>query len=220
MHDSPEYCCSPGQTASSWKIWRCFLLEFDRKLQLVYQDYLVCVFLAKDRSELFLKLAVFGLGELGSSWLFVMSLLNILVTALSGNIFWSHLGSVVGSNIFHIAASCRVAFYWWHHCHLDSWCPKPSTLHNHLNNYHASIKYTSEWSLRSIPFMDTKAFLENYTDLHCKPTNTHQYLMWSSCHPRQGKKSIPYSQALVYREVVPEVVLEHLNSRLTWGYPD
>ena len=34
------------------------------------------------------------------------------------------------------------------------------------------------------------------TDLYMKPTDSHQYLLSSSCHPFYCKKGIPYSQAL------------------------
>ena len=34
------------------------------------------------------------------------------------------------------------------------------------------------------------------TDLHVKSTDTHQYLLSSSCHPNHIKRSIPYSLAL------------------------
>ena len=34
------------------------------------------------------------------------------------------------------------------------------------------------------------------TDLHVKPTDTHQYLAANSCHPRHCKEAIPFSQAL------------------------
>ena len=34
------------------------------------------------------------------------------------------------------------------------------------------------------------------TDLYVKPTNMHQYLLATSCHPNHTKRSIPYSQAL------------------------
>ena len=34
------------------------------------------------------------------------------------------------------------------------------------------------------------------TDLFVKPTDSHQYLQSSSCHPFHCKKGIPYSQAL------------------------
>ena len=34
------------------------------------------------------------------------------------------------------------------------------------------------------------------TNLYIKPTDSHQFLQSSSCHPFRCKKSIPYSQAL------------------------
>ena len=39
------------------------------------------------------------------------------------------------------------------------------------------------------------------TDLHIKPTDTHQFLDLTSCHPCHCKKSIPYSQALRYNRI-------------------
>ena len=35
-----------------------------------------------------------------------------------------------------------------------------------------------------------------FTDVYSKPTDTHQYLESSSCHPRHVKQAIPYGQAL------------------------
>lgn len=34
------------------------------------------------------------------------------------------------------------------------------------------------------------------TDLYVKPTDTHQYLLATSCHPNHKKRNIPYSPAL------------------------
>ena len=53
-------------------------------------------------------------------------------------------------------------------------------------------------------FMPVKARLRNSqleTDLHIKPTDTHQFLDSTSCHPYHCKKSIPYSQALRYNMI-------------------
>ena len=68
-----------------------------------------------------------------------------------------------------------------------------------LNQAHPTIKFTTEWSRSSIPFLDTRVLLENgqlTTDLHVKPTDTHQYLAANSCHPRHCKDAILFSQAL------------------------
>ena len=65
-----------------------------------------------------------------------------------------------------------------------------------LNKKHPTIKFTAEWSKTQINFLDVTVSLENgkiKTDLCVKPTDTHQYLHSSSCHPYQG---IPYSQTL------------------------
>ena len=74
----------------------------------------------------------------------------------------------------------------------------------YLNSIHPTIKFTSERSTTSIPFLDVKILLENgkiETDLYCKPTDKHQYLLHSSSHPCHTKKSIPYSLALRLRRI-------------------
>ena len=40
------------------------------------------------------------------------------------------------------------------------------------------------------------------TDIHIKPTDVHQYLHFSSCHPRNCKEGIPYNQAKRYRRII------------------
>ena len=69
----------------------------------------------------------------------------------------------------------------------------------HLNEKHPTIKFTAEWSQTSINFLDVTVSLiggKITTDLYVKPTDSHQYLHSSSCHPYHCKKGIPYSQAL------------------------
>ena len=59
--------------------------------------------------------------------------------------------------------------------------------------------FTAEWLKTSINFLDvTVSLIEGVieTDLFVKPTDSHQYLQSSSCHPFHCKKGIPYSQAL------------------------
>ena len=77
---------------------------------------------------------------------------------------------------------------------------------DHLNNYHPTIKFTADWSSETVSFLDTLVNTQLTTDLHCKPTDTHQYLHWNSCHPQHCKVSIPYSQALRIRRICSQEV--------------
>ena len=66
-----------------------------------------------------------------------------------------------------------------------------------LNKKHPTIKFTAEWSKTRINFVDVTVYLENEnikTDLYVTPTDSHQYMHSSSCHPYHCKKGIPYSQ--------------------------
>ena len=68
-----------------------------------------------------------------------------------------------------------------------------------LNSVHETIKFTADYSSDRVNFLDVEVILRNnkiLTDLYVKKTDTHQYLDFSSCHPRHCKTSIPYSQAL------------------------
>ncbi|KAK3709040.1 hypothetical protein RRG08_054979 [Elysia crispata] len=68
----------------------------------------------------------------------------------------------------------------------------------HANTFHPTIKFTSNISPIHVPFLDVMVtLLDNYihTDLYSKPTDTFNYLHWSSCHPQHTRRSIPYSLA-------------------------
>ncbi len=69
-----------------------------------------------------------------------------------------------------------------------------------INQIHPTIKFTYEYSRNSVNFLDVKITLDKdgylHTDLFTKPTDSHAYLTYSSCHPRHIVNSIPYSQAL------------------------
>jgi peptide-methionine (R)-S-oxide reductase len=69
-----------------------------------------------------------------------------------------------------------------------------------MNSLNPSIQFTSDFSYSRVNFLDVSVSLGPdgtiTTDLFVKPTDTHQYLQWTSCHPNHIKKSIPYSQAL------------------------
>ena len=75
-----------------------------------------------------------------------------------------------------------------------------------INDMHSTLKFTAEWSNKSVTFLDVIIFLKDghihvVTNLFTKPTYTHQYLHQRSCHPRHQKSTISYSQALRLRRI-------------------
>ena len=68
-----------------------------------------------------------------------------------------------------------------------------------LNRCHKTIKFTAEVSELSVLFLDLNIHLEYgqiWTDLYCKPTDSHNYLHSNSAHPEHNKLSLPYNQYL------------------------
>ena len=79
-----------------------------------------------------------------------------------------------------------------------------ATFTSYLNDIHPTIKFTCNYSSTSIPFLDVNVLLNNGkldTDLYTKPTDKHQYLLHSSCHPHHTKRAIPFSMALRLRRI-------------------
>ena len=73
-----------------------------------------------------------------------------------------------------------------------------------VNSYHELIKYTRGWSYEKYSYLDVMVMAQGnkiLTDVYCKPTDTHQYLHYGSCHPRHVKKGIPYGQALRIKRI-------------------
>ena len=78
----------------------------------------------------------------------------------------------------------------------------------HINSCNSSIKFTMEASTKSVNFLDTTvSIVDNQikTDLYSKPTDAHNYLLFSSAHPRSCKQSIPYSQFLRVRRICTDI---------------
>ena len=76
-----------------------------------------------------------------------------------------------------------------------------------LNEAHHSIKFTAEWSGKTVSFLDVRVVKEGnklIPYLFTKPTDTHQLLHHSSCHPGYTKRGIPYSRALRIRRICSE----------------
>jgi hypothetical protein len=93
------------------------------------------------------------------------------------------------------------------------------------NKFHPTIKFTSEISNDNHIFLDTTSRIEDNKiqfDLYTKPTDKHQYLLPTSCHPKHCCKNIPYSLALRVRRICSQEntfdkrskeLEKHLNAR-------
>ena len=74
----------------------------------------------------------------------------------------------------------------------------------YLNGCHKSIKFMAEISEVNVPFLDLNVHIEEgklWTDLYCKPSDSHNYLHYESTHPEYNKKSLPYSQYLRLKRI-------------------
>ena len=79
-----------------------------------------------------------------------------------------------------------------------------TTFLDEANSFHPSIKFIAEISTKQHVFLDTKSSLVGNTisaDLYTKPTDTHQYLVPKSCHPKHCCKNVPYSLALRLKRI-------------------
>ena len=76
---------------------------------------------------------------------------------------------------------------------------------DYVNNIHPIIKFTSTHAATNVPFLDVNVSLTTdgniSTDLYTKPTDKHQHLLYSSCHPLHTKKAIPFSVTLRLRRI-------------------
>ena len=71
-----------------------------------------------------------------------------------------------------------------------------------INSIHSSITFSGEFSETEVNFLDVTTYRKNskvYSKLFCKPTDSHSYLEFNSCHPPNNETSIPYSQFLRIR---------------------
>ena len=79
--------------------------------------------------------------------------------------------------------------------------------HHILNDLHPSIKYTMDMSKSSLPFLDSMVINKGgqiQTDIYYKPTDSKQYLLYTSCHPKHTRNSIPYNLARRLKTIVSE----------------
>ena len=80
-------------------------------------------------------------------------------------------------------------------------------LHSILNNLHTDIKFTLQYSYTEQSFLDVLVKNLNgkiETDIYYKDTDSKQYLLFQSCHPRHTKINIPYNLARRLKIIVSE----------------
>ncbi|XP_014778431.1 uncharacterized protein LOC106875004 [Octopus bimaculoides] len=69
---------------------------------------------------------------------------------------------------------------------------------NLINSINHSIQFTMEYNHQQLPFLDIliiKRDTEIEADVFFKPTDSKQYLLFSSCHPKHTKINIPFNLA-------------------------
>ena len=79
--------------------------------------------------------------------------------------------------------------------------------HSVLNNLHNDIKFTLEYDQNEQPFLDVMVRNKGgkiETDIFYKETDSKQYLLFSSCHPRHTKINIPYNLARRLKTIISE----------------
>ena len=70
---------------------------------------------------------------------------------------------------------------------------------DHLTNFNSSIKYTYTTSNNTVTFLDLQLTIDGdhiKSCAHLRPTDSHNYLLFSSSHPPSCKQSIQFSQLL------------------------
>ena len=98
-----------------------------------------------------------------------------------------------------------------------------------LNKFGPNLKFSAEKSKGKINFLDVVTKIKEstiITDLHCKPTDGHQYLHYDSCHADHIKRLIIFSQTLRLKRICSEKndLNVHVEDLKAWfrkrGYPD
>ncbi|CAJ0947156.1 unnamed protein product [Ranitomeya imitator] len=72
------------------------------------------------------------------------------------------------------------------------------SFHSYLNSILPELQFTIHHDTHSVPFLDTMVLKDSNgnlsTDIYCKPTDCNSLLLYTSCHPRSLKDSLPRSQ--------------------------
>ena len=77
-----------------------------------------------------------------------------------------------------------------------------------LNSHHSTIKFTYEYNIKEIAFLDTVVYKTESNKLstrtYHKPTDNKQYLHFQSAHPRKQKESVPYGLLIRSKRICSE----------------
>ena len=82
-----------------------------------------------------------------------------------------------------------------------------------FNNFHSSFKFTYNISSEEAVFLDVKVIQQNNvinTDIYHKPTDSFNYLHFSSHHPSHIKRNIPYNLANRIMRIVSDINIRKL----------
>ena len=159
---------------------------------------------------------------------------------LSSKIYHQKLGTAIGTkfappyaNLFmaglekHIFENSGYHPYLWLRFLDDIFCiwtdglEKLQEFFKFLNAFHPTIKFTMNYSYKTINFLDVQVSKRNSTletDLYCKDTDRHQYLHAKSCHRYVYKKHIPSAKAIRLRRIISDDIVldERLKELETW----
>ena len=111
--------------------------------------------------------------------------------------------SIFESNL--LTCSCSKPLVWYRYINniFAIWSQGEDKLKGflfYIISIHSSFQFTCNYSKECAKFLDVSVSLDSTgnitTDMYVKPTDTHKYLLASSCHPNHTKRSIPYRQAL------------------------
>ena len=98
----------------------------------------------------------------------------------------------------------------------------------YINEVHETIKFTAEYSLREVAFLDTLVYKLNgklATKVYHKKTDEKMYLHYRSAHPKSHKDVVPYSLFIRCKRICTELKhyhmeIEEIIRKLAYrGYP-
>ena len=129
---------------------------------------------------------------LGRLALFGGDCFNLALTRKSRRFFWASVCKKWGIFECFLKVFCSL---WWRYIDDIFFCThgedKLEDFINHINSLYSTIKFTHEVSKSHISVLDVMVLLDNNnkisTDLFVKSTDTHQYLLHTSCHPSHIK---------------------------------